>query len=66
MLDGEAFTELGRTEREAVEAATDAQMRPVIEALGDDLEELVSYLQPWGASIKEAGGYLASPKDLTA
>lgn len=64
LLADEAFTDAGRTSREAVETATDAQMRPAVEALGDDLDELVAILAPWGEAIKAAGGYLASPADL--
>lgn len=64
LVEGEAFTDAGRAAREAVEAATDAQMRPAIEAIGDDLDELVSILEPWGEAIRAAGGYLGSPADL--
>jgi hypothetical protein len=53
-----AFTEAGRAEREAIEQATDRQCQPIIDALGDDLEELLAILVPWGAAIREAGGYL--------
>jgi hypothetical protein len=60
----DAFTDAGRAAREAVERATDAQMRPAIEALGDDLDELADTLEPWGAAIRAAGGYLGSPADL--
>ncbi|HEY5153899.1 MAG TPA: hypothetical protein VIJ47_04135 [Acidimicrobiales bacterium] len=63
VADG-AFTEDGRSAREAVEQATDAQMRPAIEALGDDYDELIALLQPWGAAIRAAGGYLTSPAQL--
>jgi hypothetical protein len=60
-----AFTDAGRAEREAVEAATDRHCRPVIDALGDDLDELLGILEPWGAAIRKGGGYLsAGPDDL--
>ena len=36
--------------REAVEVATDVQCQPIIDALGDDLDELVAILEPWGAA----------------
>ncbi len=59
------LTEAGRAEREAVEAATDRACLPVLEALGDDLERLVSLLAPWGRTIREGRGYPASgPHDL--
>ena len=57
LADG-AFTDRGRAEREAIEAATDRQCRPIVDALGDDFEELVALLLPWGAAIRDAGGYL--------
>ena len=53
-----AFTAQGRDEREAIEQATDRQCRPIVDALGDDLEELIALLLPWGAAIRDAGGYL--------
>ena len=65
VADG-ALTAAGRAEREAVEAATDRQVRPAVEALGDDLAELVSLLGRWGAMVRDAKGYLGGgPDDLT-
>ena len=65
LVDGDAFTATGREAREAIEVATDEQMRPALDALGDDFEELCSILEPWGAAIRAGGGYLASgPHDL--
>jgi hypothetical protein len=52
------FTDAGRAEREAIERRTDDQCRPIVDALGDDLAELLGILVPWGAAIREAGGYL--------
>ena len=64
VADG-AFTPTGRERRERVEQDTDEQMRPVLDALGDDVEELIELLAPWGRSIREAKGYPASgPHDL--
>ena len=63
VADG-AFTDRGRAEREAVERATDVQLRPVVEALGDDLDELVGLLRGWSGQIQVAGGYVASPAQL--
>jgi Helix-turn-helix family len=60
-----AFTDAGRAEREAVERTTDRQCRPIVEALGDDLDELLGILEPWGQAIRDAHGYPASgPHDL--
>jgi hypothetical protein len=65
LIDGEGFTAAGRDAREAVEVKTDEQMRPALDALGDHAEELCSILEPWGASVRAAGGYLANgPHDL--
>lgn len=59
------FTGAGRAEREAVEVATDRQCRPIVEALGDDLDELVAILGRWGQTIRDGRGYPASgPHDL--
>ncbi len=60
MVDG-GLTDAGRAAREALEDATDAQMRPAIDALGDDLAELVAILTPMGEAILSAGGYPPSP-----
>jgi hypothetical protein len=60
-----AFTDAGRTAREQVELDTDSMMRTVIDALGDDADELVSLLTPWGSKVRAAKGYLGSgPHDL--
>ena len=64
IADG-AFTEKGREVREAIEDATDVQMRPALRALGDDAEELFAILAPWGQAIRDAKGYpAAGPHDL--
>jgi hypothetical protein len=67
LMADHALTDQGRDEREAIEAATDAQCAPIVAALGDDLEELVALLRPWGAAIREAAGYpAAGPHDLAS
>ncbi len=61
------FTVAGRDAREEVERNTDAQMAPVMMRLGEDLDELIALLEPWGRAIRSAGGYLSSgPHDLAA
>ena len=51
--------------REDIEVHTDAQMSPAITALGDDLEELLAILRPWGEAVRAGFGYLrAGPHDL--
>ena len=65
LIDGDGFTTAGRDAREAIEVATDEQMRPALDALGDDATELCSILEPWGAAVRAGGGYLANgPHDL--
>jgi hypothetical protein len=67
LVDETGFTDAGRAARESVEVHTDLQMRPVIEALGDDLDELCSLLEPWGAAVRAGFGYPASgPHDLAS
>jgi hypothetical protein len=59
------FTPPGRAQREAIEIETDHRVEPVAAALGDGLDELSDILEPWGAAIRQAGGYLgAGPHDL--
>jgi hypothetical protein len=66
VADG-GLTEQGRAAREAVEVHTDDQVRPAVEALGDDADELFALLAPWGRAIRAAKGYPASgPHDLAA
>ena len=64
VADG-AFTDEGRLVREQIEVATDRGCRPIIDALGQDLDELVAILEPWGQQVRDAGGYPRSgPLDL--
>jgi len=64
-LEGDHLTQAGHHAREQLEQLTDVQMAPAVVALGDDLDELCSLLEPWGASVRAAKGYLgAGPHDL--
>ena len=64
LADG-ALTERGRAVREDIEIVTDQACAPIVDALGDDLDELVTLLATWGRAIRDAGGYPASgPHDL--
>lgn len=63
VADG-ALTETGRAEREAIECATDGQLRPAVEVLGDEIDMVCARLEPWGAAIRAAGGYVGGPIDL--
>ena len=57
MSDGEQLTAAGRAFREEVEVRTDELERPVLEALGEDLEELLEHLDAWSEAIIAAGSY---------
>jgi hypothetical protein len=64
IADGE-FTAAGRALREEVELATDRQCRSIVEAIGDELDELLGILGAWNIEIRAAGGYLPSgPHDF--
>jgi hypothetical protein len=58
LVDKDAFTDAGRSQREAVEVATDGALRGAIEALGQDLDPLCSILEGWGKEIRGQAGYL--------
>jgi hypothetical protein len=64
VADG-AMTHAGRALREGIEVATDGQCEVIVDALGDDFDELIDLLAPWGQAIKDAGGYPPQgPHDL--
>jgi hypothetical protein len=64
VADG-GLTDRGRSVRESIETATDGQCECMVRALGDDFTQLIDLLQPWGAAIRAAGGYLPQgPHDL--
>lgn len=66
LLDADnTFTAEGRARREAVEMATDRLCEPIAAALDGELDEVCAILEPWGAAVRDAGGYLgAGPHDL--
>jgi len=39
-------------------------VRSGIEALGDEYDDVVATLTPWGESMRAAGGYVGGPVDL--
>jgi hypothetical protein len=53
----EQLTDLGRAFREEVEVRPDELERPVLEALGDDLDELLDHLDAWSEAIIAAASY---------
>ena len=65
LVDETSLTDTGRALREAVEVRTDDQMAAAMDAIGDDLDELLAILTPWGATIRAGFGYpAAGPHDL--
>lgn len=63
-LADDALSDDGREAREDIERGTDRQMYLALDALGDDFDELIGLLRPWGVMIREAGGYVGGPVDL--
>lgn len=63
-LAGDALTDAGRAAREGIERATDEAMRDAIDALADDLDDVISTVRPWGDAMRAAGGYVGGPVDL--
>jgi hypothetical protein len=57
LLDGERLSEAGRALRTDVERATDAAMAPVVEALGDRLDEVARQCDGWGEALVEQGWF---------
>jgi helix-turn-helix protein len=51
LVTGGELTAEGRRVREEIETATDAQERSLVEALGDDADELLELLDPWARAI---------------
>ena len=62
-IDGDpvVFTSDGRAVREWIEASTNAQQQPVLDAIGRDYDELLGYLEPWASAIVAASYY---PSDI--
>jgi hypothetical protein len=51
----DTFSPEGRSFREQIEADTDAMEVPIIEAIADDLDELIGILRPWAGAIVSVG-----------
>jgi hypothetical protein len=63
-VDGDGLSARGREAREDIERATDRQLRPVVDAMSDDADAVFQHLEPWGATVRAAGGYIGGPADL--
>jgi len=58
------LTSAGIDARRAIEAATDKAEFGIVAALGKDVEELVSIIEPWAKAIVDSGGYPTDPSQL--
>ncbi len=61
MLDGDLLSSRGQTWRDGIEATTDAMERPIVDALGRDLDDVVAQLATWSALCIEAGAFPPDP-----
>ena len=57
MTSDEQLTDAGRAFREEIEVRTDELERPVLDAIGDDADNLFGYLDSWSEAIIAAGSY---------
>jgi hypothetical protein len=60
LIEGETMTGAGHELREWIEAATDRQQSPILDAIGDDLDELLGLLSPMRDLILADGAYPSS------
>jgi hypothetical protein len=67
-VDGDPvqFTAAGRAVRESIEASTNAQQQPLLDALGADYDELLGLIEPWAGQIVAANGYPTDIRQLSA
>jgi hypothetical protein len=64
-IDDTKLTATGHTFREGIERATDCQLDPALQALGDDADEICDVLAQWSTAVRAEHGYLAAgPWDL--
>ena len=57
MTDDEKLTDAGRAFREEIEVRTDELERPLLDALGDDIDELLEHLDAWSEAIIAGSSY---------
>ncbi|HEY1278951.1 MAG TPA: hypothetical protein VGF22_04710 [Acidimicrobiales bacterium] len=65
LVEDETFTVDGEALRADVELCTDRQERPIVEALGDDAEQLLRLLTPMTDAVIATKGYPRDPRTLT-
>jgi hypothetical protein len=60
LVDGDgALTDEGREYREGIERATDLQEAELVDALGDDVDELFELMAPWARAVVASAGTIA-------
>ena len=57
LIDDGSLTPAGLRLREEIEEHTDAMEQPIIDAIGSDLESLVTQLNEWGELCIQAGAF---------
>jgi hypothetical protein len=55
LVEGEQLTPAGRELRDTIEVVTDRQERALVDALGDDVDELFGLLGPWARAVVTSG-----------
>ena len=58
--DDGALTADGREYREGIERATDVQETDLVEALGEDVDELFDLMAPWARAVVAGAGRIGS------
>ena len=59
LLDADGrLTDHGRAVRQEIEDRTDLALAPALAVLGNDTDDLLATMEPWGQAIRDAGGYL--------
>lgn len=54
-MEGDEFSAEGRAFRERIESETDAMEMPIVDAIANDLDELIGILRPWAGAIVKVG-----------
>lgn len=60
-----AFTLEGETLRRRIELDTDRLEEDIVNALGEEIDELFRMLEPWARAILDAGGYPFDPSRMS-
>ena len=66
LVAGGTLTESGRSVRDEIEARTDALEKPILDAIGGDLEWLLEQLEPWSQAVVSVGAFSPDPRKRAA